>query len=130
MSAEQAPRALSRILAVEDQKIMHLMFDRAFEGSEFVVDHAYDGPEALAKLRNGNYCALPLDLHLPEMNGIDLLKTLRQSHPALGVIIITADRDEALMEEARGLGVREFIIKPVTERDRLLGAVRRLAGEV
>jgi FixJ family two-component response regulator len=68
-----------------------------------------------------------LDLHLPGMPGIELLRQLRALERAPPVVVITADDDERLERQCASLGTRQYFRKPV-DGDALLEAVRTIVG--
>lgn len=98
--------------------------------SEFVVEVANDGGEAIEKLRSRQYAAILLDLRMPHVDGyavLDFLSTERAD--LLGrVIIITAAVDARQMQRLGGYPVQRVIAKPF-EVDVLFNAVRECAGD-
>ncbi len=65
-----------------------------------------------------------LDIHLPDMSGLDVLKHLRGEHPDLPIVVVTADATPHQAEVARRLGATEYLTKPLDVR-RFLGAVNQ-----
>ncbi len=93
-------REMPRVLVVDDEPvILDLMVDLLTESS-FRVDTAGNGREALAKLRNGKYDALLLDLKMPEMDGRALYDKVRRDFPDLGGRVVFATGD-TVDEETR-----------------------------
>jgi two-component system chemotaxis response regulator CheY len=97
------------------------------------VDEAENGLEALDRLSKHHFDVLMLDVHMPTMNGTQMLETLRASDELkdLPVIIITGEKDAAIIKRIIALGVSDFILKPpnverVTAR---LERLRQLFGE-
>jgi two-component system OmpR family response regulator len=101
-----------RILVIDDEVEVADLLAHAVssEGHEAMVAH--DGEEGLAALGRYRPDAVFLDVAMPGMTGIEVLRSIRATDPALPVVLITgrADRDD--IEEARRLGVSEVIEKP------------------
>jgi response regulator RpfG family c-di-GMP phosphodiesterase len=77
------------------------------------VDEAENAPEALELIGSRNYDLIISDIIMPEMNGIELLRTIRQRDPGQEVIMITASSDINYSIEAIRLKVYDYIIKPI-----------------
>src|SRR5262245_51297613 len=84
---------------------------RAFreDGHEIVI--AYTGEEGLTRLRHERPDAVLLDIRLPKMSGIEVLRAIRSMDQTLPVVIITGLATPGEMAEARELGVTEIIEK-------------------
>ena len=88
---------------------------RRLERSGFNVLAAASGPEALELVRRGNIDLVLLDIMMPGMTGIDVLRTLRatRSSAALPVVMVTAKTDSEDVVEALSLGANDYVTKPV-----------------
>ena len=106
----------SRILVVDDEEINRLILAALFE-EHFEVVTASDGQEALEVLLAdpGGFAAVLLDVMMPNVDGMEVLKRLKPTGllERVPVFLITAERGNAVMEEAYRLGVMDFIGKPV-----------------
>lgn len=113
---------MARILLVEDeQKIARFIeLELAHEG--YTVDKAEDGRSGLAQAETGGYDLVLLDIMLPELNGLEVLRRLRKSSQ-VPVIVLTA-RD-AVMDKVTGLdmGADDYITKPFSIEE-LLARIR------
>lgn len=117
-----------RILIVEDDIPVATLLAEAvrLQGHEAIV--ATTGREALSLLDQRPPDALFLDIVMPEVTGIEILRRIRQTHPALPVIVITGEASSEQIGEARRLGVTDVIEKPFGLK--FLGeALRKLQGE-
>lgn len=120
-----------RLLIIEDNKKLAHSIKRGLEGYGFVIDVAYMGSDGEELAFINRYDTILLDLNLPDKDGIDILKFLRQAHINSPVIIITA-RDE-IEERVIGLdlGADDYITKPfelLELRARIQAVIRRFNG--
>ena len=101
-----------RILLVEDDIALRDGLQQALSVQGFAVNAVSSGQQALAVARAGDCDAVILDLGLPDMDGLTVLKQLRQKWPRLPVLILTA-RD-ALDDRIKGLdlGADDYLVKP------------------
>jgi len=121
-----------RILVVEDDPLLADGLQAGLRQTGFDVDHARDGVEAELALAAHDYAAVVLDLGLPRLGGLDLLKKLRARGSSVPVLVLTArDRVE---DRIKGLdsGADDYVVKPVDLGElgaRLRALVRRSRGE-
>ncbi len=101
-----------RILVVDDEKNIRLTLAQALEFSGLLVQTASDGEEALQKLTEADFTLVLLDLKLPGLDGLEVLRRIRQSRPKLRVIIITAHGTIEYAVEALKAGAVDFLRKP------------------
>ncbi len=103
------------ILVVDDLPANRDLMTRRLERSGFRVLSAASGPEALELLRRSPVDLVLLDIMMPGMTGLDVLKTLRVSRAtaALPVIMVTAKTDSEDVVEALSLGANDYVTKPV-----------------
>lgn len=101
-----------RILIVEDDEILANSLVRAMTCAGYVSDHVADGAQALAMLQDGCHDLAILDLNLPRMDGLMVLRQARAEKRTLPVIILTA-RD-SVEDRVRGLdlGADDYLTKP------------------
>ena len=120
-----------RILVVEDDALLGDAMQVGLRGLGFAVDWLRDGVAAEAALRSEAFSAVVLDLGLPRLAGLELLRTIRARGDRTPVIVVTA-RD-ALDDRVRGLdgGADDYVVKPVAIAElaaRLRALVRRSQG--
>ena len=101
-----------RILLAEDDSIIADALARALRNSGFAVDHVANGADADAALASQAFDLLILDLGLPKLNGLEVLRRLRNRKSALPVLVLTAQ--DAVEERVRGLdtGADDYLVKP------------------
>ena len=120
-----------RILIVEDDALLGDAMQVGLRGLGFAVDWLRDGAAAEAALRSEAFSAVVLDLGLPRLVGLELLRTIRTRGDKTPVIVVTA-RD-AVDDRVRGLdgGADDYVVKPVAIGElaaRLRALVRRSQG--
>ena len=121
-----------RILLVEDDVMLGDGMVDALRSSGYTVDWLQQGMPALSALKSEEFAALVLDLNLPDIDGISLLRKLRREGQTLPVLILTA-RD-ALDDRVLGLdaGSDDYMVKPFALQElnaRLRALVRRCKGQ-
>jgi CheY-like chemotaxis protein len=119
-----------RILVVDDDEMVLMALDELLKPEGYEVQTVSAGSEALQKLDQGGYDLLMLDVIMPEMDGYELCKRIREKekYKETPVIFLTAkSRDE---DRARGLeaGGNLYLSKPISP-DKLLGIVSDALGE-
>jgi two-component system alkaline phosphatase synthesis response regulator PhoP len=105
------------ILVVEDEVDLALGVRDALQHAGFQVDVAHDGKLALERLRKGRYDLVVLDLMLPGMNGLELLRELRKDRQDIRVLILTALADEEDLLEGFQAGADDYMAKPFSPRE-------------
>ena len=113
------------ILIVDDEKNIRLSLSMALEQLNIPVETAASGEEALEKLGQGDYEFMLLDLRLPGIDGMEVLRRVSQQRPEIKVIIITGYGSIDLAVEAMKLGAVDFLQKPFDAAE-VRGVVRRL----
>jgi DNA-binding NtrC family response regulator len=100
------------VLIVDDEKNIRLTLSQALKTLELDTDTAVNGEEALARLQGRAFGLILLDLKMPGMDGIEVLRRVRETRPDIKVIIITAHGSIESAVEAMKLGAVDFIQKP------------------
>ena len=119
-----------RILIAEDDSIIADGLCRSLRGSGYAVDRAANGMEADTALVSTAYDLLILDLGLPKLSGLEVLKRLRSRGSALPVLILTAM--DGTEDRVRGLdlGADDYMVKPfeLPELEARVRALTRRSG--
>ncbi|MBQ6781139.1 MAG: response regulator transcription factor [Treponema sp.] len=121
-----------RVLLVEDEERLSQALVEIFKKNRINIDAVLDGTSALEYAHNGNYDVLILDVMLPGMDGITLLKTLRAEHNSVPIILLTAKDDVADRVQGLDSGADDYLTKPFATEE-LLARVRALSrrrGEI
>lgn len=101
-----------RILVVDDEEHIRLTVSQSLSTLPAEVETAADGQQALEKVQRQEFSAILLDLRMPGMDGMEVLRRLRDDHPEVPVVIITAHGNVESAVEAMKLGAIEFQQKP------------------
>ena len=101
-----------RILVIEDEESLAVGIRDALEHAGYQVEMAHDGPSGLARVRQDGFDLLVLDLMLPGLSGLDLLKTLRKERRDVRVLILTARAEEPDVVKGLEGGADDYMTKP------------------
>jgi DNA-binding NtrC family response regulator len=113
------------VLIVDDEKNIRLTLSQALEVLEVETDTAANGEEALAKLKEKEFGLILLDLKMPGMDGMEVLRRVSEIRPDIRMIIITAYGTVESAVEAMKLGAADFIQKPFAPEE-IRGLVSRV----
>jgi DNA-binding response OmpR family regulator len=102
----------ARILVVDDEAAVHEMLREYFASRGYTVDAVSSGKDALAAIQRARPDLVLLDVHMPGIDGVEVLRRIRELDDALVVIMVTADRDVAQAREALKLGAFDYVAKP------------------
>ena len=112
----------ARILIADDEEGIRESLSLIL-GDAYDLDYAVNGEETLAKLQQGRYALMLLDIKMPKLDGLEVLKRLHQQGNGTPVLMLTAYQSVELAQEAVRLGAKDYLPKPF-ERDQILGAVQ------
>jgi len=119
---------MNSILIIDDEKEICESIKMILDYEGYQTDYSLLPSEGINKINSQSYSALLLDIQMPEMNGIEVLKRVRKKYIHLPVIIITAHGSVENAIKATKLGAFDFIEKPI-DRDKLLISVRNAADQ-
>jgi YesN/AraC family two-component response regulator len=102
-----------KILIVDDEEVIRKGFERTLAGEHSIVECASDGFEALRKMGERSFDVVLLDLRLPEMDGLTVLKRIKQQWPDSEVVVITGFPELETAKESVVLGAYDYLAKPV-----------------
>lgn len=114
-----------RLLLAEDERCLSKALKAILEGNRYSVDAVYDGVEALAYLDAGNYDALILDIIMPKLDGLSVLRRLRAGGNQIPVLMLTAKSE--VEDKVLGLdsGANDYLAKPFSTKE-LLARIRAM----
>jgi DNA-binding response OmpR family regulator len=112
-----------RILVVEDERPIAEFVQRGLEAEGYSVTCAYDGEEAMALARTGDYALVLLDVLLPKRSGLEVIRTIRERDDSLPVIMLTALSQTEDVVAGLDLGANDYLTKPFSFAE-LLARIR------
>lgn len=112
-----------RLLVVEDEKDLNRVISKRLEAEGYSVDRCFDGEEALDYILAGEFDAIIMDIMMPKINGLDVLKTMRSKNNITPVLLLTAK--DSIDDRVAGLdaGAEDYLVKPFAF-DELLARIR------
>ena len=116
-----------RLLLVDDEIGYLDVLCKRLKKREFDVTTAYSGAEAIRAVRDRDFDVAVVDLKMEDMDGIELLKILKQMLPSLQVIMLTGHGSERAARNGISLGAFDYLLKPI-DLDALLERVLAAAG--
>jgi CheY-like chemotaxis protein len=116
-----------RVLVVDDNPGMLETLADILRDAGMVVDCAADAPEAFCAMTGQRYDVAVVDMVLPGLSGLEVIKRLRRECPATRIIALTAYTDGTLAGEARAEGADHIVFKPADPLQ-IIALVRELTG--
>ncbi|NLR98239.1 response regulator [Rhizobium sp. P38BS-XIX] len=119
----------ANILTVDDSASIRLTTRIALTNAGYTVTEAVDGADGLAKLKTGNFDLIITDLNMPNMDGLTMIRSLRQLPAYMGtpVIFLTTESDGDLKQQAKAAGATGWLTKPF-DPENLIKIVRKVLG--
>jgi two-component system, OmpR family, response regulator VicR len=102
---------MKKILIVEDEKSLAQAYQTILEKNGYAVQLAYDGEEALELIEKGAVDLILLDINMPKMNGIEMLKQMDKEVLNNRVIVFSNQDSQADIDEAFRLGAKRYLLK-------------------
>jgi DNA-binding NtrC family response regulator len=118
-----------RILVADDERNIRNNLTAVLESAGYKVDASSDGEDALAKCKERHYDIAFVDIQMPKMGGLELLRYLHTLRPRMAVVILTAYGTTARAVEAMKLGAVDFLEKPFDPRISSRSAKRSSNGK-
>lgn len=116
-----------KVLTVDDASTMRKMIALTLKAAGYEVIEAPDGPEALDLISKMDVDMMILDVNMPKMNGIEVVRKIRndQRHCRTPIIMLTTETQDKVRNEAKLAGATGWINKPF-KQDHLVGAVGKV----
>ena len=109
---------MQKFLIVDDSKAIRFLLRRFLEDlGHSVVGEAVDGKEALKRYKELKPDVITLDLVMPGLSGIEVLKTIRSDAPEMKVFVVTSAASLSNMMSTQELGAHYFLVKPFRRED-------------
>jgi len=120
VSPEQIKRVHAypgKILVIDDEEVVGKSCARILEPAGYQVEYETSPKKGLEKIESGAYDLVLLDLRMPEMDGIEVLKKIKEKRPETEVVIITAFSSVDTAVETLKLGAKDYVPKPFTPEE-------------
>ncbi len=111
---------MPKVLIIEDEVNQRELLKEFLSTKGYEVETAGDGSEGIARFREDIFDAVLLDIKLPDMSGIDVLKQIQSINPGIPVIMTTAYSDVELVVEAMKSGAYHYLVKPINLEELLI----------
>ncbi len=121
-------RAPHRILIVDDEDDLRELLSHVLSAQGYEIQSASNGEDAISTLKRESFDLALLDIQMPKMNGIQVLRFITEHSPATKTIMLTGFADLKNAMDAREFGARDFISKPY-KLDDVLSTIRQVLGE-
>lgn len=119
---------LMKVMVIDDSQMVRTMVGRALSGSGYTVIEATDGTDALHKLAaHADTRLVVCDVNMPRMSGIEFLEALNSRGVTVPVVMLTTEGQPELIQRAKTLGAKGWIVKPF-KPEMLLAVARKLAA--
>lgn len=120
---------MAHILAVDDSASMRQMVGLTLREAGYQVTQAVDGRDGLVKAKSGAFQLVITDVHMPNMDGIALIRELRKLQPFrfTPILMLTTETSAEKKAEGKGAGATGWIVKPFNP-EQLIATVRRVIG--
>src|SRR3990167_10068689 len=103
-----------KILLVEDDQFTRELYDEVLKDAGFTVDTAVDGADGLSKMTLGGYALILLDVMMPKMDGLDVLRSLMNNPPKVKngpIVLLTNLTNDPVIDTAYGLNAKGHLVK-------------------
>jgi two-component system chemotaxis response regulator CheY len=113
---------LKKVLIVDDSNYTQSVIKKALQGhaSYEVVGVANDGASALKMAQKLRPDIITLDNILPDMIGMNMIRTLKSDNPSLRVVMVSAIQQQSIIDQAMSLGADSYLVKPITKENLLM----------
>lgn len=121
--------AEKKILAVDDSVSIRTSISFVLKQEGYDITEAVDGVDGLAKAKADKFNLIITDINMPNMDGIEMIKQLRQTdgYKFTPIIALTTENQESKMQEGKAAGATGWIVKPFTS-EKLIAIVKKIIG--
>ena len=104
---------MGKVLVVDDEEGICEILEKFLAAKEYEVHTAFDGNEALEKVKEVKPQIVLLDVTLPGIDGLQVLEQIKKLDPDIGVVMVTGSSDHEQARKAFDLGAYDYVTKPV-----------------
>ena len=122
-----------KILLVEDDQFTRELYEEVLKDAGFAVDTAVDGVDGLAKMTIGGYNLVLLDVMMPKMDGLDVLRSLMNNPPKVKngpIVLLTNLTNDPVIDTAYGLNAKGHLVKSDITPGELVEHVKKYTSVV
>jgi len=116
-----------KILVIEDDQFLRELYNELLTDESYEVDVAEDGEKGLAKIQNGGYDLVLLDIMLPKVDGLEVLRRLKANPPKAPngpTVLLTNLGQDSIIKEGFSLGASGYLIKSSMNPDQVLSEIK------
>ncbi|MBL4749033.1 MAG: sigma-54-dependent Fis family transcriptional regulator [Amylibacter sp.] len=113
---------IQKLLLIEDTPTLQMIYNASLTSAGYKVNVAMTGTEGLAQFRRDNHSVVIMDMFLPDMDGVEVIRKLVRENPQAKIIVITSNGSINRAVEAMRAGAFDFLLKPFSD-ERLLATV-------
>lgn len=117
-----------KVLIIDDEPEICKMITEFLFDAGYAASYALNGPDGLAMIKKDLPSLVLLDIGMPGMDGIEVMRLLREQYPALPVVVLTGHRDTEPVKKMAELGACEYLTKPIQLDTLLHQFVKDLIG--
>ena len=120
-------REAEKILVIEDDQFLRELYEELLKGEGYSVELAEDGEKGLSKFLEGGYSLVLLDIMLPKIDGLEILRKAKDSKPKKEngpVVLLTNLGQDSIIKEGFSLGVSGYLVKSAMNPDQVLKEVK------
>lgn len=119
---------MKKVLVVDDDQYIRDIYREVLEGEKYQVETAVDGQEGLLKAQEGGYDLILLDAMMPKVDGLGVLKGLKENPPKVenkAIILLTNLAHDKVIDEAMENGAKSYLIKSEMNPDQFLQNIKK-----
>lgn len=117
----------AKILIIEDDQFLRELYDELFRGEGYEVDLAEDGEKGLDKFLEGGYDLVLLDIMLPKIDGLEILRKSQVNKPKKEngpIVLLTNLGQDSIIKEGFSLGASGYLVKSAMNPDQVLNEIK------
>lgn len=116
-----------KILVIEDDQFLRELYEELLKGEGYLVELAEDGEKGLDKFLEGGYSLVLLDIMLPKIDGLEILRKAKDSKPKKEngpIVLLTNLGQDSIIKEGFSLGASGYLVKSAMNPDQVLKEVK------
>lgn len=116
-----------KILVIEDDQFLRELYDELLKEEGYEVDIAEDGEEGLNKFLEGGYSLVLLDIMLPKIDGLEILRKAKDKKPKKEngpIVLLTNLGQDSIIKEGFSLGAAGYLVKSAMNPDQVLNEIK------